>query len=506
VRLGRFGRRPEATRALVDLCRELHRLPAAQRREALLALSPGARKAIADLSFEWYLFARPEQLPPDPPWRWWVMSGGRGGGKTHAAAEQVSEWADLEPGIRIAIIGKDAGGVRRVMLNGESGILRRSPPWFKPRWYKTDKLLVWPNETTAEMHSSEEPGTLRGPQYHKAWVSELFHWGIPKGEKEPTAWREGIKLTLRLGDSPQGIVDSSPRATEFCANFLLGPKGRSGARAVTQKQIDAGEWRIEHELKDEDGKSHRYVMVARRWSSERNAENLSPGIIAEWRQEFRGTRLEGQELDGNILVKVEGALWSTELLDAYRVNRDVVPRIVRTLVALDPTRAQTPRDEAGIVVGGLGADGHAYVWDDCSLHGSPDKWGKAAIAAMGTAGAEAIVREQNRLPQSTKDLIRTIDPSVKWVDVQATEGKKTRAEPVSALYEQGKVHHVHDPRDPHRLSLLEDELISFDPRVPGAVSPNRMDALVWLITALLLGLKPAPVVSPMSLTKSQREG
>jgi phage terminase large subunit-like protein len=501
VRLGRFGSKPEVTNTLVDACRELQALPAAQRREAFATLSHATQRAIRDLDYEWILFARPEQLAPAPPWRWWVMCGGRGGGKTRSGVEEFIDWAHENPGSRMAIVGKDAGSVRRIQVLGNSGILRRSPPWFKPRWYKTDKLLVWPNDTMAETHSAEEPQTLRGPEYHKAWVTELFHWGIPKGAKEPIAWQEGIKLGLRLGQNPQGIIDSSPRSTEFCADLLMGPKTQGGGRAVTQAQIESGEWRIQHALVDEDGKEHTYVIAIRRWSSERNAENLAPGVIAEWRQDLRGSRLEEQELDGKILVKVEGALWSTELLDAHRVNADRLPRIVRTLVAVDPTRVDAPLDEAGIMVGGLGEDGRAYVWDDCSLRGSPDRWGRAAVAARNKSHAEAIVREKNRLDQALKDLIKTIDPKVKWIDVQATEGKRTRAEPVSALYEQGKVSHVRDPQAPDRLAALEDEMISYDPRA-GAPSPNRMDALVWLITALLIGLKrETPLVSPGSITK-----
>lgn len=493
MRLGRFGSKPTVTQTLLDLCKELHALPDAQRHEALLSLSPQTQAALESLSYEWYLFARPEQLAPAPPWRWWVMCGGRGSGKTRPAAEEVIEWADTAPGERIALVGKDAGGVRKVMIRGESGILRRSPPWFMPRWYKTDKLLVWPNETIAELHSSEEPATLRGPQYHKAWVTELFHWGIPRGDNEPIAWREGIKLTLRLGERPIGIIDSTPRATEFCANFLLGPKDHTGKRLVSQGQVDSGEWVIEHELSDDEGRTHAYRVVIRRWSSERNAENLAPGVIAEWRHDLRGSRLEAEELDGQIIEKVEGALWSTELFDQHRVIG--VPRIERTLVAVDPTRAQSPIDEAGIVVGGLGDDGHAYVWDDLSLHGSPDRWGRAAVAAVYKYGAEAIVREKNRLDKPLRDLIRTIDPKVRWLDVQATDGKRTRAEPVSALYEQGKVHHVRDPRDPDRLARLEDEMISWNPRDPRAPSPGRMDAVVWLVTALLLGKWRPPLIA-----------
>ena len=486
MRLGRFGAKAEVTGALVGLCRELHALPAAQRREALLSLSPATQEAIRALDYEWLLLARPEQLAPPPPWRWWIMSGGRGGGKTRSATEQVIEWAHENPGIRIALVGRDAGSRNRYMLNGQSGILHRSPPWFKPRWHKTDKMLVWPNETVADLHSAEEPVTLRGPEYHKAWITELFHWNIPKGEKEPTAWREGIKLSLRLGDEPQGIVDSSPRATEFCADLLLGAKDARGDRQVSQKQIDSGEWPIEHVIVDQEGKEHHYRNVVRRWSSERNAENLSPGIVAEWRHDLRGSRLEEQELDGKILAKVEGALWSLQLLDDHRVA--TVPRLIRILVAVDPTRANAPRDEAGIMVGGLGEDGHGYVWDDLSLRGTPLRWAQTAVGGLYTWSAEAIVYEQNRLEEKTKEIVRTVDRKVKWLPVTATDNKLTRAEPVSALYEQGLVHHVWDRRrhPDNPLAQLEDEMISWDPRARMA-SPNRMDALVWLITALMLG-------------------
>ena len=484
MRLGRFGAKLEVTQAIVDLCRELHALPEAVRREAILSLSSSTRRVIEAMSYEWYLWGRPEQLAPPDPWRWWVMSGGRGGGKTRSATEQLLEWADTNPGTRLCLLGKDAGSVRRIMINGPSGILRRSPPWFKPRWFKTDKLIAWPNDTIAEHHSSEEPGTLRGPEYHNAWVTELFHYNIPKGEREPVSWREGIKLTLRLGPNPQGLIDSSPRRTDFCANFLLGPRDGRGNRPVTQEQINSGEWSIRHAIEDHEGKQHTYIVIIRRWSSERNAENLSPGVVAEWRHDLRGSPLEEQELDGKILVKVEGALWSLEVLDTHSVYSVPVP-IVKTLVAVDPTRADAPTDEAGIMVGSLGADGHAYIFDDCTVRGRPAVWARRAVEAKNQYRAEAVVIEKNRLEYSTRQTFLSIDPGVKWIEVQATDGKRTRAEPVSAAYEQGRVHHVRDRRDQvPRFARLEEEMVSWDPRARQA-SPNRMDALVWLVWALL---------------------
>lgn len=491
--LGRFGAAPATTQALLDLCREIHSLPAEERQEALLSLSPSTLRAIRALDYEWLLHARPEQLAPPEPWRWWVMAGGRGGGKTRAAVEPVIDWAWENGGFRMAFVGRDAGRVRRVMLGGESGLFRRSPPWFRPRWYKTDKLVVWPNDTVAELHTAEEPDTLRGPNYHKAWLTELFHWNIPKGEKEPTAWREGIKLALRLGENPQGIIDSSPRRTGFCADFLLGPEGAGAQRSVTQDLIDSGAWDISHEVTDHEGKTHRYVVACRRWSSERNAANLSPGVIAEWRHDLRGTALEEQELDGKILVKLAGALFSQENFDAYRVYG--VPTMVKVGVAIDPTRSDAPTNEAGIVIGGLGEDGHVYVWDDKSMRGTPLAWAKEAIAAKNQNAAEALVLEKNRLEEATLQTIRSVDQRVKWVEVVATDGKRTRAEPVSAQYEHGRVHHVRDKRDPDRLQRLESEMVSFDPRLRQP-SPNRMDALVWLVTWLMsLGNYRPPLIA-----------
>lgn len=491
MRLGRFGAKEGPTAALVDVCRELHALPPAERQEALLSLSRDAQAAIRALDYEWLLQGRPEQLPPAEPWRWWVMCGGRGGGKTRAAAEQVIDWAWERPGSKGALAAKDAGSRNRFMLNGNSGIFACSPPWFRPKWYKTDKLLVWPNDTVAELHTAEEPRTLRGGNYGWAWITELFHWNIPKGEKEPEAWREGIKLALRIGESPKGIVDSTPRRTEFCADFLLGKQGAGGHRPVSQAQVDSGEWRIEHELTDLEGKTFKYVVVCRRWSSERNASNLTAGVVAEWRHDLRGTALEEQELDGKILVKVEGAYWTQEIIDASRVYG--VPALSRVLVAVDPTRADAPRDEAGIIVGGLGRDdGDVYVWEDATVTGTPLQYAKAAVAALNAARAEAIVFEGNRMSEENKQTVKTVDATVKWIEVHATDGKATRAKPVSALYEQGKVHHVRDRRDPDRLQQLESEMVSFDPRIKQP-SPNRMDALVWLVTALKIVDQRSPL-------------
>lgn len=471
------------------------------RREVLSGLAPIEQQQLyLSLRYDWTLWRRPKQAPPPGDWRYWYMIGGRGSGKTRPAAELVIEWAKT-PDTRILLGSRDAGAGRKVMVDGESGILACSPPWFRPRYLPSLKRLIWPNGSVGELHAAMEPETFRGPQYHKAWIEELFHWPLPpKAEtKEPVAWAEGIRYSLRLGDNPQAVITSTPRSTEFCHNLLLGRKDDNGNRSV--KQLPAGHpdryeadgfpWSWAHETEIEvDGQKRTVRAVVVRWPTEDNRENLAPGKPEEWRKEWGSSRLGQQELDGAILAKVQGALWSTELLDAFRVEG--VPVIVRRLVAVDPTRAESPTDEAGIIVGGLGVDGHCYVWDDDSGRYSPERWAAKAIEARNRAGAEAIVYEANRMPQSTKATMRTADPGCRWVEVHATENKQTRAEPVSALYSQGRVHHVRDRRDPERLARLEDEMISWDPRLR-MPSPNRMDALVWLVTALMLGDQKRPL-------------
>ncbi len=467
-------------------------VPRAVSADVVRRLDPIAKLDLYNvLRYDWTLWARPAQLPPAEPWSYWILPGGRGIGKTRSAAQCVTAWA-LVPGTRIALVGRDAGTTRKVMVDGDSGILACSPPWFRPRYYPALKRVVWPNGSIGELHTCLEPDTLRGPQYHKAWCEELFHWRIPPKARAPVAWVEGLRYGLRLGENPQVVITSTPRPTEFCYDLLLGPRDDRGARPIRQLPpgdpkrypADGFPWQWEHVTSvDVDGTAVVIRTVVIREPTEANRANLSPGKPEEWRKEFGASRLGQQELDGAILTKATGALFSTQNLDDFSVEG--VPPIVRTLVAVDPTRADSPTDEAGIIVGGLGVNGHAYVWDDLSLRGSPDRWAARALEAVHRYGASAIVFEQNRMPETLKQTIRTLDRTVRWVEVSAIESKQTRAEPVSALYDQGKVHHVRDPGDPDRLALLEDEMISWDPRAR-MPSPNRLDACVWLIHALLL--------------------
>lgn len=477
----------------MSLVSKLIALPRPDRSQIVRWLEPAARIDLYHhLRFTWPLWARPAQLAPTEPWSYWILPGGRGTGKTRSASQCVIEWAYRTPGKRIALVGRDAGTCRKVMVDGDSGILKCSPPWFMPKYYPSLKRLVWPNGSIGELHTCIEPDTLRGPQYHAAWCEELFHWRIPPRASAPTAWVEGLRYGLRLGDTPQVIITSTPRATDFCYDMLLGPRDERGARPIKPLSLDdprryaadgfPTNW--EHVTTvDVDGTPLIVRTVVVREPTEANRANLSAGKPEEWRKEFGSSRIGQQELDGAILTKAVGALFTTSVFDDFAVEG--VPPIAQTLVAVDPTRAESPTDECGIVVGGRGVDGHAYVWDDLSLKGSPDRWATRVLEAVHKYGASAIVYESNRMPAALMNTIKTRDRSVRWIEVKAIENKQTRAEPVSALYDQGKVHHVREPGAGDRLALLEDEMISWDPkaRMP---SPNRLDACVWLIYALLL--------------------
>lgn len=488
ITLGRFGADPDLVKGLVPLARELHALKRTERLAALALMKPNTIAALRQLDYEWLLFARDEQLPPEGEysrWRWWVMCGGRGGGKTRSAVEYVIDWAWNHPGDRAAFVSKDVSGYRRIMLRGNSGILKRSPPWFRPRWWKTDKLLEWPNGTIAELHTSEEPDTLRGPEYHFAWLTELFHWTIPRGEYGPTAYESGIKFGLRLGTWPHGIIDSTPIPTPFCADFMYGKEDEATSkRVIEQSRVEAGAWSLEHEV-EVDGEPHRYSVEFRRWDSEKNSANLAKGVIAELRNEYGTGVTADLELRGIINLRPQGTLFSWTDLETFSVPG--IPRLKRTYVAVDPTRSEAPVDECGIMVGGLGYDGHVYVWEDRTTKGAPKKYAVEIVSAANANRADAVVLEKNRLPQKTRSLIRTTksDQDIQWVEVIASENKLTRAEPVSKVVADGIVHFVINPRiEPDKFRRLWTELVMWDPRRDRR-SPSRMDAFVWLVTALL---------------------
>lgn len=429
--------------------------------------------------YDWSLWARPEQLRPEGPWDVLIRLAGRAGGKTRPGSHDVIDWSHEVP--LIALMAKDAAQVRDVLIEGESGILACSPPWWKPKYDRTKLRLTWQNGAQAlSMTAEAGADAARGRQFYKARAEEVVTW--PHVEE---AWNEGLLNAVRLGTAPQVSVTSTPkRSVSFFADLCLGPKDSAGARPVTADKIvqHDGYRSWAYEIPTKDGRAHRTEV--RQWSSDRNAGNLAPGFVEKRRRQYGLSQVGAEELDAELLDKVEGALFLQSIIEAFRVPGISAPLPI-VAVALDPTRSDTPVDECGIVVGGSSAEAHAFVYEDLSMRGSPDQWIRVAIDAYHRNRADVLVYEKNRMGTMVRDLVRSRDPRVRLVEVNATEGKRTRAEPVSALYERGRVHHV------GTLSMLEDEMTSWDPA--SHISPNRMDALVWLVTYLLLGEQRTPL-------------
>ncbi|AXI47047.1 ATP-binding protein [Sulfitobacter sp. SK012] len=393
----------------------------------------------------------PHQLPPQGDWRSWVIMGGRGAGKTRAGAEWVRSMVEgakpLDAGRcrRVALVGETIEQVREVMIFGDSGILACSPGDRRPDWEATRKRLVWPNGAIATVHSAHDPEGLRGPQFDAAWVDEIAKW-----KKSQETW-DMLQFALRLGEHPQVCVTTTPRNVGVLKELLKSPS-----------------------------------TVTTHAPTEANAANLATSFLDEVRARYRGTRLGRQELDGVLLADAEGALWTSEMLEGCRI-RDL-PDSDRIVVAVDPATTSGKRsDECGIVVAGAqtrGApqDWKAFVLADCTVQGaSPSEWARAAISAMELYGADRLVAEVNQGGQMVQEVIRQIDPLVPYKGVHASRGKVARAEPVAALYEQGRVRHVSD------LHTLEDQMTRMTARgYEGGGSPDRVDALVWALHELMI--------------------
>jgi len=401
-----------------------------------------------------YLFefwAMEHQLPPEGDWRTWVALGGRGAGKTRAGAEwvraQVEGAKPLDAGRcrTVALVGETIDQAREVMVFGESGILNCSPPDRRPEWQATRKRLVWPNGATAQIFSAHDPESLRGPQFDCAWADELAKW-----KRARDTW-DMLQFALRLGEAPQVCVTTTPRGVPVLKELL--------ARDTT---------------------------VVTHAPTEANAANLAQSFMEEVRARYAGTRLGRQELDGVLIEEAEGALWTAAMLEEDRVA--VPPALDRVVVAVDPpTTGRAGSDECGIVVAGAVTRGpvqdwRAYVLADCSVGASsPATWARAAIRAMERYGAERLVAEVNQGGDMVAEVIRQVDPLVPVKTVHASRGKAARAEPVAALYEQGRVRHAGQMPD------LEDQMCAMTARgFEGKGSPDRVDALVWALSELMI--------------------
>ncbi|MDT0683610.1 terminase family protein [Roseicyclus sp. F158] len=408
-------------------------------------------EAVCGLPWVFEFWAHEHQLPPPGDWKTWVILGGRGAGKTRAGAEwvraQVEGAEPQTPGRcrRIALIGETFDQVRDVMVLGESGIFACSPHDREPVWEAGRRRLVWPNGATATAYSAHDPEALRGPQFDGAWVDELAKW-----KRAEEAW-DMLQFALRLGEDPRQCVTTTPRSVPVLRDIL-----KRDSTVLTHAPTSA------------------------------NAAYLASSFMAEIERRYAGTRLGRQELDGQLLEEVEGALWSHAGLDAARMSK--APDLDRIVVAVDPPAGSGPGSDAcGIIVAGVQMQGppqtwRAFVLEDCTVKGkTPTGWAVAAIAAFRRHCADRLVAEVNQGGDMVRTVMHGIDPLLPFRAVHASRGKSARAEPVAALYEQGRVYHV------GQFTELEDQMARMSVEGwEGSGSPDRLDALVWAIHELLI--------------------
>jgi len=373
---------------------------------------------------------------------------GRGFGKSRCGSEFVRE--RVEAGSRrIALIGRTAADVRDVMIEGESGILAKSHPDFRPVYEPSKRRLTWPDDkfgkgAIATAYSADKPDQLRGPQHDVVWGDEFAAW------RYITETWSNADFGLRLGSNPCALLTTTPRPIKEIKELLTDP-----------------------------------LCVVTRGSTFDNAGNLPQSAIEAMKKKYDGTRLGRQELYAEILDDNPGALWRRGLIESLRVKGDESRTFRKIVVAIDiATTANEGSDETGIIVAGLGSDGEGYVLEDISGKYTPNEWARKAINAFERWKANHIVIETNQGGDLIRNTLLTVKRSgLSIIEVHAARGKYTRAEPVAALYEQGRVHHV------GMFATLEDQMCEWDPTQGGA-SPDRMDALVWALTLLMVDTNP----------------
>lgn len=407
---------------------------------ALIKSCGGKRAALR----HWLLWADPRQLPPPGDWRSWLIMAGRGFGKTRAGAEWVHHLCSREPRRRFALVAATLDEARAVLVEGQSGLLSITPPAERPKWEPSRHRLVWRNGSEARLYSGESPERLRGPEHHYAWCDEIAKWSRPQA-----SW-DILQMGLRLGPRPRVLVTTTPRPISLL-------------RA----------------LRDDPA-----VVVVQ--GATRDNRYLPPAFVAQMEAAYGGTRLGRQELLGELIDDVTGALWTRDLIERCRAGR--LPRMRRVVVGVDPPASATG-DACGIVVVGLGEDGLGYVLADHSIEAAtPDRWARAVAAAAEAWGADRVVAEANNGGEMVAATLRAADIGLPLKLVHASRGKAARAEPVSSLFEGGRALFA------GAFPALEDELCGL---VAGGAydgpgrSPDRADACVWALTELMLGKKGA---------------
>jgi phage terminase large subunit-like protein len=412
------------------------------------------KKFLERIKYDWELWARPEQLPPDDDsWKIYFVASGRGFGKTRMGAEWVRRKALRNPGVRIEAIAPTYSGLRDVCFNGDSGLLNICAPGEILKYNKSLHQIDFKNGSQVQGFSAGEPEKFRGPQFHYAWMDELVAWKYPR-----EVWDQ-VMFGLRLGTHPQVMVTTTPKPTELIVELInRSADPTSGLVVVKGSTFD-------------------------------NSANLAPAALDELRRRYEGTSLGRQELYGELLLDSSSALWTRELIETYRINEDSLPPLTRVIVAVDPSFGFHPNETledataltpcTGIIVVGKDKEGHAYILEDASvLNPTPDQWAKAAVASYHKHKADKIIFERNHGGAMVEYTIRTTWQNAPLKSVHATRGKLVRSEPVAALTEQGKIHFVGNH------PMLEDQLTSWD--ASSNWSPDRMDAFVWGVTELCL--------------------
>ena len=432
----------QATRDVVgDVLEKLDGLTAGQRRRLMRDLSLRHRLELIE---RWQGWAQAGQCEPPGNWRIWMIRAGRGFGKTRAGAEWISEWARMLPDARIALVAANDADGRRVMIEGPSGLLSVARSDEAPRWREGLRELHFSSGAVATLYSAAAAENLRGPEHHVAWCDELAKW--PSGD---AAW-DNMMMGLRLGEVPRALITTTPKSTALVRRIMALP-GYEETRGGTNDN-----------------------------------PYLASNFVEAMLDSYGGTRLGRQELDGELLEDVEGALWTRALVERCRVEAHAIGKAVRVVIGVDPP-ATSHGDACGIVVAAQLRDGRLAVVEDASVErAQPGMWAQAVAAAAARWNAERVVAESNMGGEMVMSTLVQADALLPVRAVHASVGKARRAEPVALAYERGQVVHA------GVFAELEDQLCGLQLgggyAGPGR-SPDRADACVWALAALQEGLR-----------------
>lgn len=400
---------------------------------------------LKNLQYDWSFWGRPKQQPPEGSWLTWLILAGRGFGKTRTGAEWVKQQIERGDVGRIAAIAPTSSDVRDVMVEGESGILAVMPPDLRPEWWPSKNRLEFPDGQIVLCYPATEPDRLRGPQFHKAWLDELAAWDHLD---DPYNAYTQVQLALRLGNNPQKVITTTPKPVPLLRKIASDNK-----------------------------------TVLTKGSTYENSSNLAADFIESIEDQFSNTRVGRQEIYAEILDDAPGALWTRNGLERQRWKDEFgrPPEMVRVVMGVDPSvTSSEDSDETGIIIVGKSVDGQGFVLADASIKGTADEWGRACIEAFDAFNVDRVVGEVNNGGDLIERVLRTLRPNIPFKAVRASRGKAKRAEPVAALYEQGRVWHL------GMFPLLEDQMSRFTPDGEFDSSPDRADALVWSLTELML--------------------